>query len=61
MKNKNQPMYELSIQDIQTVARQELGRALVQSELKIIEQHVADRIQWYDIIATLIDEKIANT
>ena len=61
MKNKEKVIYSINVQDAQAVAKQELGKKLNKEELKIIEENIGENIQWYDIIATLINEKIAKT
>lgn len=48
--------YSLSIEDIQTVANDEIGRDLNPEEIKEIIKKVEDRINWYDAIADSINE-----
>lgn len=50
-------VYRLTIEDVQIVAQEELGRELTTSEVKQIVELIADRISWYDAIADSIAEK----
>lgn len=57
---KSNIFYSLNEQDIQTVANQELGRYLSIKEISRIKDIVADRIEWYEVIAMVINEKIES-
>ena len=57
MKIENKRIYELTTEDVQTVAREELGRELTFAEIQSIEDSIADRINWYDAIADSITDK----
>jgi DNA replicative helicase MCM subunit Mcm2 (Cdc46/Mcm family) len=57
MKN-SKTIYSLSVEDIQTVALQEIERNLSPKEIEKIKKSVADKINWYDAIANSINEKI---
>lgn len=59
MKNK-EIIYSLNVEDIQTVAEQELERELSKNEIKQIIEAIAERINWYDAIADAINEKIKS-
>ncbi|NJO01298.1 MAG: hypothetical protein HC880_06040 [Bacteroidia bacterium] len=48
------------MEDIQTVAHEELNRDLSDEEIKFIENNIGERIHWYDIIAQLIQERIGD-
>jgi hypothetical protein len=50
-------LYELTVEDFQNVAMDELGRELTENELAIVADKVSDSIAWYDIIADAISEK----
>jgi len=55
MSNDNEIIYSINIEDIQTVAAEELGRLLTEDELKIISNELGEYINWYDaIVAALI-------
>jgi len=57
--NENTIVYSLNVEDIQTVALQELDRELTKDELKIVEDEIGNHIKWYDIISDIfILEKI---
>jgi len=51
-------VYSLNVEDIQTVANEELGRDLTLKEVQLIEGELGDHIPWFDIITNLITEKI---
>lgn len=54
----NEIIYSLNISDIQDVAIKEIGRKLSEIELKSIIEKIDNNINWYDIVANLIDENI---
>lgn len=58
MKNKEEIIYSLNIEDIQTVATQEIDRELTDNEIENILDAIAARIHWYDAIAASINELI---
>lgn len=58
MKNKKEIIYSLNIEDIQTVATQEINRELTDNEIENILVLIAARIRWYDAIAESINELI---
>ena len=49
-------IYSINIEDVQTVAKQELNRKLSDDELKIVEMKLGDYINWYEAINTTINE-----
>lgn len=51
-------IYQLTIEDIQEVANQELQRKLSLQEIESIRDRIAEKIHWYDAIAESIDELI---
>jgi hypothetical protein len=53
----NKIFYSLNIDDIQTVAIQEINRKLSESEIDNIKEFIAEKINWYDAIANTISEK----
>ncbi len=53
MKNNN-IFYSLSVEDIQTVAKEQLQRNLTPQEIEKIKELVPERIAWYDIISDAI-------
>lgn len=56
----NKIIYQLTVEDVQTVALQELGEELPIEEIKDMEELVAKRIDWYDAIAYAIAELKLN-
>jgi hypothetical protein len=55
---KNKVVYSLNEKDIQTVAKQELGRKLSFEEIQKVIPFIEDRINWYDVIADSINETL---
>jgi hypothetical protein len=51
-------IYQKTIEDIQTVAVEEIGRELTDDEIQAIEDTVAANINWYDAVADAINGKI---
>jgi len=54
MKSDERIVYSVNIEDIQTVAQEELGRRLTSKELKRIEDNLGDYIGWSEAIAQAI-------
>lgn len=61
MKDKNDIFYSLSINDIQTVAVQEINRKLTVNEIEMIKDLICEQINWYDAITNSIYDKIDST
>lgn len=55
---KDSIIYLLTVEDIQNVANEELGRNLTSDEIEKIRDAIAEKIRWYDVIAEAINEKI---
>ena len=53
---KNQIIYYLTIEDIQTVSEQEVGRKLSNQEIEMIIDVIAEKIKWYEAIANSISK-----
>lgn len=51
-------VYSLNVEDIQTVAREELERELTSKEIEKIEDTVAENIDWYGAILDAINTKL---
>jgi hypothetical protein len=51
-------VYSLNVEDIQTVALQEIERNLTPEEIEKIKYSIADKINWFDAIANSINEKL---
>ena len=60
MKDNNEIVYSLNIEDIQTVATQEIERELTDDEIEKIIDSIAEKIPWYDAIAESINEMIVK-
>jgi hypothetical protein len=58
MNVKDRIVYSINVEDLQTVAEQELKRELTDEEIKIIEKHTGDYIDWYGAIALTLNEVI---
>jgi hypothetical protein len=43
-------VYQLSVEDIQTVAEENFGRKLTNDEIEKIIDPISDKISWYDTI-----------
>lgn len=43
-------IYQLTVEDLQTVAREELDRDLTETEIKLLEEKIGDYIDWYNAI-----------
>lgn len=57
---KREIIYQLTIEDVQTVATEELGRELSATEVEIIKDIIAEKIPWFDAISDAIAEKLNN-
>jgi hypothetical protein len=57
MKNSD-IIYSLTVEDIQTVAVEEIERKLTDKEINLIKDSIAEKITWFDAVANTIHEKI---
>ena len=55
MKNTD---YQLTTEDVQTVAIQEINRKLSLVEIESLKELIAEKIHWYDVISDAISEKL---
>ena len=60
MKDKNEIVYSLNIEDIQNVADEVIERELTPKEVKLVAGRVGDYISWYDAIELAITETIVR-
>ena len=61
MKDINEIVYSLNIEDIQTVAAiQEMGRELIPDEIQKVKDSIGEKINWYDAILNSITEELSN-
>jgi hypothetical protein len=51
-------IYSVNIEDVQTVAEEELGRRASKKELKIIEDKVGDYIDWHEAIRLALNDAV---
>lgn len=51
-------IYSINVEDLQTVAEQELDRELTDKEIKRVEERLGDYIDWYGTIAITLNEVI---
>jgi len=58
MEYKNDIVYSLNIEDIQTVAIQEIERELTEDEIEKVKDLIGEKINWYEAILNSIIEKI---
>jgi hypothetical protein len=58
MKDKFEIVYSINIQDIQTVAFQEMDRELTDGEIEKVKDIIGERLNWYDAILDAINERI---
>ena len=58
MENKSDIVYSLNIEDIQTVAIQEIHRELTEDEIEKVKDLIGEKINWYEAILNSIIEKI---
>ena len=49
-------IYQLTTEDVQTVAKQEIERELTPEEIEKIKDSIAEKIPWYDSISDTITE-----
>lgn len=58
MKDKNEIVYSISIEDIQTVATEEMGRELTDDEIDKIKDLIGEKIGWYEAILDTLNEQL---
>ena len=58
MNKKSKVIYSINIEDLQTVAEQELERKLTDEEIKNVEKRLGEYIDWYGAIASTLSEVI---
>jgi len=56
MAKRNRIVYSINVEDLQTVAEEELERELSDEEIKLVENRLGDYMDWYGTIATVLDE-----
>ena len=58
--NNEDIIYSLNINDIQTVAEEEIGRTLSKKEIDKIRDSIAEKISWYNAIADSINQYLID-
>jgi len=58
--NEDTVVYELTIEDIQNVAEEELGKKLNSSQLRIIQEKIGDYIPWWECILNVIQCELTS-
>ncbi len=53
-------IYQLTTEDVQTVAQQEIERELTPEEIENIKDTIAEKIPWYDAISDSITEVLIS-
>lgn len=53
-------IYQLTTEDLQTVAQDEIGRALTEQEIEQIQTVIAEKINWFDAIVMSINETVTS-
>jgi hypothetical protein len=51
-------IYQLTVEDLQNVANDELSRNLTEEEIRLLENKMGDYIDWYEIISFVISNHI---
>ena len=51
-------IYQLTVEDLQNVADDTLGRKLSEKEIAVLEEKIGDYINWYDSIYSAIIQNI---
>jgi hypothetical protein len=57
---KKKIIYSINIEDVQSVAEQEIGRDPTLDELKIVADKIGDQFDWYGSINAVLDEHITK-
>ena len=55
---REQIIYSITVEDVQRIARQELGREVTDNELKLVEEKLGDQLDWFGAIATILEQHI---
>jgi hypothetical protein len=54
-------VYQLTVEDLQNVADEELSRKLTEEEIKMVEDKLGDYIKWYEAIGSAIANMLHET
>ena len=58
MNARDRIIYSINVEDLQTVAEQELERELTDEEIKNVEKRLGEYIDWYEAIVSTLNEAI---
>lgn len=56
--NSKEVIYELIVDDIQTVAQEVIDRDLSEEEIAKIKALIGEKINWFDVVEDIINEII---
>ncbi len=56
--NRKTIVYSINVEDLQTVAKQELSRELSSGELALVADKVGDYIDWHGAVAAAIEDRL---
>lgn len=57
---RNKIIYSINIEDVQNVAREDLGRELTDPELGLVEDNIGDQFDWYGAILAVLNEYVVK-
>ena len=58
MNARDRIIYSINVEDLQTVAEQELERELTDEEIRNVEKRLGEYIDWYEAIVSTLNEAI---
>ncbi len=61
IQNTDKIVYQLTIEDLLTVAKETLDRELTEQEIQVLEEKIGDHIDWYGAIQSAIWQNIENS
>lgn len=56
MRSKDDIIYSINVEDIQSVALEDLGRSLTDEEIELVENKLGDYFDWHEAISLTIEE-----
>ncbi|MBP7273852.1 MAG: hypothetical protein KA974_08410 [Saprospiraceae bacterium] len=54
IQNLEKIIYQLTVEDLQNVANDEIDRDLTEEEIKLLQDKIGDYIDWYNVISMAI-------
>ncbi len=58
MRSNDDIIYSISVEGVQNVALENLGRPLTDGEIELIDNKLGDHLDWYGAIALAIEEVV---